>query len=369
MSQAVTMSSRSPGRLGTRVCGFQIVEQIAEGNGATVYRAHDDKRDVAVKIYERGDEARPTIDPRALVESAAQGLVQHPAVAKLIDATLLADGSYCLVSDWIHGVPLTAVIAEAPSWERVRKIVESINAGLGAIHTAGVIHRDLSAENILAPRAQSPAAVIIDFSNALVLDGVRATRTASTPGHAITAYTSPEQLAGLPLDARADLYALGVVLYELLTGVKPATNPEAAPLESTANLESTPKPESTLEAAPLESTANLESTPKPESTLESAPLESTANLESAPKLESKLESATNGEVANANANANAIEVGTAPLAITPPRARAPQRDIPVVAEELCMWLLATDRDARVPSSRVLAVTLGALAADTNGGLL
>jgi serine/threonine protein kinase len=310
MTQAIAISSRPAGRLGTRVCGFQIVERIAEGDGAVVYRASDDKRDVAVKIYERGSQqamdkpgerparstaaggteldkpgerpARSTaaggaelINPRALVESAAQGLVQHPAVARLIDATLLADGAYCLVSDWIHGVPLTAVIAEAPSWERVRRIVESINAGLGAIHAAGVIHRDLSPDNILAPRAQAPAAVIIDFSNALVQDGVRAP---SSAGHGATAYAAPEQTAGLPLDGRADLYALGVVLYELLTGSLPDDE------------------------------------------------------------------------------------------LTPPRARAPEREIPVVAEELCMWLLAKDRDARVPSSRVLAVTLGAVAAEhTNGG--
>jgi eukaryotic-like serine/threonine-protein kinase len=273
MSQAIAISSPA-GRIGTRVCGFQIVEKIAEGDGAVVYRASDDKRDVAVKIYER-DPGQP-IDPRALIESAAQGLVQHASVARLVDATLLPDGAYCLVSEWVHGVPLPTVIAEAPSWERVRRVVESINAGLGAIHAAGVIHRDLSPDNILAPRAQAPAAVIIDFSNAQVQDGVRAATMSN--GHGAPAYVSPEQTAGLPLDGRADLYALGVVLYELLTGMQPDEE------------------------------------------------------------------------------------------MTPPRTRAPEREIPAVAEELCMWLLAKDRDARVPSSRVLAVTLGAVASEhTNGG--
>jgi len=272
MSQAIAITPRAAGRMGARVCGYTIVERIAEGDGAAVYRASDDKRDVAVKIYERG--ARTPIQPRALVESAAQGLVQHPAVARLVDATLLPDGAYCLVSEWVHGVLLPVVIAEAPSWVRARRIVESINAGLGAIHAAGVIHRDLSPDNIIAPRAQVPAAVIVDFSNALVLDGVRSATAGS--GHGGAAYVSPEQLAGLPLDGRADLYALGVVVYELLTG--------AVPDES----------------------------------------------------------------------------------VTPPRRRAPDREIPAVAEELCMWLLAKDRDARVPSSRVLAVTLGALASTTGG---
>jgi serine/threonine protein kinase len=272
MSQAIAITPRAAGRMGARVCGYTIVERIAEGDGAAVYRASDDKRDVAVKIYER--DARSPIQPRALVESAAQGLVQHPAVAKLVDATLLPDGAYCLVSEWVHGVLLPIVIAEAPSWERSRRIVESINAGLGAIHAAGVIHRDLSPGNIIAPRAQVPAAVIVDFSNALVLDGVRSAPARS--GHGAEPYVSPEQLAGLPLDVRADLYALGVVVYELLTGAVPDE------------------------------------------------------------------------------------------AMTPPRRRAPDREIPIVAEELCMWLLAKDRDARVPSSRVLAVTLGALASTTGG---
>jgi len=290
MSQAIAITPRAAGRMGARVCGYTIVERIAEGDGAAMYRASDDKRDVAVKIYERGartpaspgsaearsnaDVLRSVIAPRALVESAAQGLVQHPAVARLVDATLLSDGAYCIVSEWVHGVLLPVVIAEAPSWVRARRIVESINAGLGAIHAAGVIHRDLSPDNIIAPRAQVPAAVIVDFSNALVLDGVRSATAGM--GHGAAAYVSPEQLAGLPLDGRADLYALGVVVYELLTG--------AVPDES----------------------------------------------------------------------------------VTPPRRRAPDREIPAVAEELCMWLLAKDRDARVPSSRVLAVTLGALASTTGG---
>ena len=190
-------------------------------------------------------------------------------------------GACYLVSEWIDGRPLADCIPA--TWLEVRRIIAAIGAGLGAIHAAGIVHRDLKPGNVIVPRSNDPAAVILDFSHSLVSSDARVTEAGIVLGSA--AYMSPEQAGGLPLDGRSDLYALGVIAYELLCGV---------PLFRAV---------------------------------------SPAELLHCHRREP----------------------------VVPPRRRAPERAIPAVAEDLVMWLLAKDRDARVPNARVLAVTLGAMA--------
>ncbi len=155
----------------------------------------------------------------------------------------------------------------------------------GAIHAAGVVHRDLKPSNVMVPRIGHPAAVILDFSHALILGEARLTDTGTVLGSA--AFMSPEQAAGQELDGRSDLYALGVILYQLLTGVPPFD--DVAPAELLRRHQHEP--------------------------------------------------------------------------VVSPRRRAPGRDIPRVADDLCMWLLAKERAARVPNAHVLAVTLGAVSSE------
>jgi serine/threonine-protein kinase len=271
--------------LGTRIGELTLIERVATGRLATVYRASDGHAQLAVKVYQRAIADAV----RADLESAAQGKIQHPSVAGLVGSGRLPDGTPYLISEWIDGAPLTTLILQRPPWPAVRRVIGAIGSGLGAIHAAGVVHRDLKPHNVIVPSTGKPAAVILDFSHALIVANTRVTATGVVLGS--SAYMSPEQASGLPLDGRSDLYALGVICYELLTGVLPF-----------------------VDVSPAELLRRHQSEP-----------------------------------------------------VIPPRRRAPDRDIPQAAEDLCMWLLAKHRDARVPTARVLAVTLGAIADVTREG--
>jgi serine/threonine protein kinase len=277
---AISIQPYAPdGHVGTRIGDLLLFARVARGALAAVYRGSDGRADFAVKIYERA----LTESVRAELESAAQGKIQHPSVARLVGSGRLSDGSPYVVSEWIDGAPLTELIASRPSWATISHVIRAIGAGLGAIHAAGVVHRDLKPSNVMVPRAGRPA-VILDFSHSLIVGSSRVTQTGVVLGS--SAYMSPEQAGGMPLDGRSDLYALGVICYELLTGVTPFVDVSAAELLRKHQCEP----------------------------------------------------------------------------VIPPRRRAPERDIPQSAEDLCMWLLAKNRDARVPNARVLAVTLGAMVA-------
>ena len=266
-------------RIGTRIRDYVLAERVATGAFASVYRATSAAGEAAIKLY------ASFAEPRTELESAAQRQVRHPAVARLLDAGALPDGAYFLASEWIDGETLHATIAQRPPWDVIRRAIGAIGSGLGAIHASGIVHRDLKPSNVIVPRKPSPAAVILDFSHALILGGERVTDTGFVLGSA--AYMSPEQVAGLALDGRSDLYALGVILYQLLTGVLPFEG--------------------------------------------DVPAELLRRHQHEP--------------------------------VIAPRRRAPDRNIPHVAEAMCMWLLAKDRDARVPNTHVLAVTLGVAAAE------
>jgi len=200
-----------------RVGELTLVEVVARGPLATVYRAtHPRRGEVAVKLYHREHELA---DTRARIESVAQAQVQHPSVARLIDAGRLADGRCYLASEWVDGPTLAALVPQRPAWARIRPIIASIASGLGAIHEAGIIHRDLKPSNVMLPPTGTPAATIVDFSHSLIVGDVRVTDAGLVLGSA--AYMSPEQTRGDALDGRSDLYALGVILYELLCGEPP----------------------------------------------------------------------------------------------------------------------------------------------------
>src|SRR5262245_23801395 len=100
-------------RIGSRVGRYVLLEHVAQGAVATVYRGSDGHTQAAIKIYDAGFIARVSI------ESAAQGQVDHVTVARLLDAGPLGDGGYFLASQWIEGNPLGALVASCPSWERV----------------------------------------------------------------------------------------------------------------------------------------------------------------------------------------------------------------------------------------------------------
>jgi serine/threonine protein kinase len=203
--------------IGTRVAGFELVRCVARNALATVFEGARGALRVAVKIYP------PTIAARTdrnLREEQAQRRIAHDCVARALATDRMSDGAFVLVSEWIEGIPLEERLGGGPlAWSIAVPILRDIARGLGAIHAAKIVHRDLKPSNIILPASGSSSAVIVDFGHALAVDDARLTGSGLVLGSAH--YMAPEQAQGLPLDHRADLYAVGVVLYRMLTGVLP----------------------------------------------------------------------------------------------------------------------------------------------------
>jgi serine/threonine-protein kinase len=178
----------------------------------------------------------PEIVARFEREAIAAGKIAHPNVAAATDFGRLPNQSFFLVLEYVAGTDLRAVIrrgAVAP--ERALHLVRQITAAVGAAHAAGVVHRDLKPENImLVERDGEPDFVkVLDFGIAKIeAVGLGESSTAPVPSAAppltkmgavfgTPDYMSPEQAIGQAIDARSDLYSIGVVLYELLTGERP----------------------------------------------------------------------------------------------------------------------------------------------------
>ncbi len=194
------MGTNHPSRLGQLVGGYALVERVADGPYATVYRGRKKgDADAAVKIYEASALGR-----RIQREAAAQKEVLHPCVAPLVGSGDLPDGARYLVSTFIVGERLEDRLARGTiDWHEIVPVVHAVGRGLAAIHAAGIVHRDVTPANVMLPAGGEPAAVILDFGHALVLDDERLTETGQLLGSA--SYSAPEQAAGRPLDGRAPI--------------------------------------------------------------------------------------------------------------------------------------------------------------------
>jgi len=213
-------------RLGSSVAGFVLARRVAQTPWAAVYEAHRGAERAAVKIHLTGA-GSAELHERIRREREAHARIAHPCVARLREWGRLPDGATFLVSDWIAGTSLEERLAAGPlPWPTLRRVVAAIGRGLAAIHAAGIVHRDLKPSNVMLPAAGRPAAVILDFGHSLWVDEERLTDQGVILGSA--AYMAPEQAAGRPLDGRTDLYALGVILYQALTGGLPFDYPSSA---------------------------------------------------------------------------------------------------------------------------------------------
>ena len=215
---------------GTVVGRYKLLEQIGEGGMGMVYSARQSvpvKRDVALKIIKRGMDTKQVVT-RFEAERQALALMDHPNIARVFDAGATATGRPFFVMELVSGVPITEYCDQhrLPPDERLRLFIPVCQA-IQHAHQKGVIHRDIKPSNVLvALRDGKPVPKIIDFGIA------KATQQKLTEETLIThfqqflgtpAYMSPEQaeMNELGVDTRADVYSLGVLLYELLTGVTP----------------------------------------------------------------------------------------------------------------------------------------------------
>jgi serine/threonine protein kinase/tetratricopeptide (TPR) repeat protein len=207
----------SPIELGARLGRCVLLEKIGQGGMGTVYRARDDAlgRDVAVKVL--ASDASDDRRRRFVREVQAAARIHHPNVVAVHDAGE-AQGCLYLVMDLVTGRPLDETIARGALEPRAAaQVMLAVARALEALHGAGVLHRDLKPANVLLDPAGVP--LLTDFGVAALAGAERLTRTNQAIGTPL--YMAPEQLDGRSVDERADVYGLGALLYEALTGEPP----------------------------------------------------------------------------------------------------------------------------------------------------
>lgn len=205
---------------------YAVVEPVGSGGMAEVYRARDELlgRDVAVKVLnDRLSRDRSFVERfRREAQSAAN--LNHPNVVSLYDYGA-DDGAYYIVMEYIEGKSLGEIVGESGALmpERAAEIASDVAAALERAHSSGLVHRDIKPTNIMV--TTSGQTKVTDFGIARALgqstEQTQMTQTGMVIGTA--AYLSPEQAQGNPVDARSDVYSLGCVLYEMLTGRPPFT--------------------------------------------------------------------------------------------------------------------------------------------------
>ena len=206
---------------GLRVGGrYELTRLIASGGMAEVWEAVDTvlERRVAVKILHGHLAADGSFVARFRTEAVAAARLHHPSIVSIFD-TCSDDGIEAIVMELVQGHTLRQALDEAGALEpaRVIDIAAEVADALQAAHRAGLVHRDIKPANILL--CDDSRVMVTDFGIAKVRDDADHTQTGTMLGS--VKYLAPEQVEGGPLDGRADIYALGIVCYEALTGQAP----------------------------------------------------------------------------------------------------------------------------------------------------
>src|ERR1043166_1087008 len=218
----VVQADRDP-LLGTAIGHYTIEGLLGEGGMGRVYLAHHahlpNKR-YAVKVLLGDHSARGAVRARFPREAGRASQLDPPNGVKVVDFGQTRHGLLYIVMDYVEGPALVTLIDELPmAPARVVALTRAICQGLVYAHAAGIVHRDLKPENILVSSGpDGPVPRIVDFGLAVSIDQSDARLTESGMTMGTPAFAAPEQLAGKPIDHRADLYALGMTMFEMLTG-------------------------------------------------------------------------------------------------------------------------------------------------------
>jgi eukaryotic-like serine/threonine-protein kinase len=228
--QAAVAEGDSSNLAGSRIGPYKLLELIGEGGCGAVYMAEQDKpvhRRVALKVIKLGMDTKNVI-ARFEAERQALALMDHPNIARVLDAGATETGRPYFVMELVRGVKITTCCDEhhLDARQRLELFVQVCHAVQHA-HQKGVIHRDIKPSNILVTLHDGvPVPKVIDFGIAKAVEGKLTDNTLFTSYDQFIgtpAYMSPEQaeMSGLDVDTRSDIYSLGVLLYELLTGKTP----------------------------------------------------------------------------------------------------------------------------------------------------
>ncbi|HLM58065.1 MAG TPA: serine/threonine-protein kinase [Pyrinomonadaceae bacterium] len=209
---------------------FRVEREIGRGGMGTVYRASHLglERPVAVKILKQEFASHPEVADRFMREARTMARLKHPRAAMIFDAGHLADGRPFIVMEFVEGTTLAEVIAREGPFDPARavRVAAEILDVLSEAHALGIVHRDLKPSNIML---NSRGVCVLDFGIAKVLqDSTDVTRTHATTESGLVIgtprYMSPEQCLGHRVGPASDLYSVGVLLYEMLTGRPPFTD-------------------------------------------------------------------------------------------------------------------------------------------------
>jgi serine/threonine-protein kinase len=225
------MSSKSD--IGTVISGrYEVVRLLGEGASGAVFQGRDrqERQRVAVKVLHADLLESDEVVARFFREMRAAERIQHPGVVRFRDSGLTEDGRPYLVQEFLHGQDMEqAMAAGSLSLPEIFEIALKLLDALGAVHAAGLVHRDVKPENVFLLHDEFGTTLVklVDFGIVKSRQGSVAQLTGAGCTVGTPHYMSPEQAQGADVDARADLWSVGVVLFEALTGRLPfhAENP------------------------------------------------------------------------------------------------------------------------------------------------
>ena len=230
---------------------YHMVERIAAGGMGEVFRAHDAvlAREVAIKVLHRSLAGDPAFVDRFRREARAAASLAHPHIVAVYDWGAV-DSIYYMVMEFVRGPSVRHFLNEQGRMEpaQAAEILHQTLLALGHAHRQGFVHRDMKPENLLV--TQDGVVKVADFGLARAYADGRVTQAGAVTG--TVQYLAPEQIRGEPADPRSDLYSLGIVTYELLTGKLPFTGETAMAIAYKHLSDRVPAPSTILPDLPAE---------------------------------------------------------------------------------------------------------------------